>query len=341
MSTFNPNQIRPASIDNTKLTANAGVLTTQLADGYRLFFADGTVVATGGWNLGGFKISNLATPTLATDAANKQYVDSLISGLVLKPAVRTVFLTNVTISSPGFTTNDGETLTAGVDRVLLVGQTDQTQNGSYIYNGSASAMTRTTDALVIGALYIVDEGTANAGAAYVLTEPPTFTGAIVVGTTALPFSKLGPATILSAGNGINIASNVVTVIAAPNQGLQVTAQGVGILLSSGSGMVLTSTGLSIDTTVVPKFTNFVTGEVMGGTVNGTNLVFTTARNIVNGVSGFLMVTVNGQIVNPGATGSGDYTITAANQITFNTGASSIPNVYASVADVVRAWYLGV
>lgn len=335
-TTLNPNQLRAGSIDNTKLSANAGVLTTQLADGTRLFFADGSVVATAGWNLGGFKITNLATPTAATDAASKQYVDTFLAGLLLKPAIRSLVTGNVTLANPGFSSNDGSTLGVG-DRLLLVGQTDQTQNGPYLFNGQAAPLTRAADTLQLGSLYIVDEGTTNQGVAYVLTEPATFTGAIVVGTTTLPFSKLGAATALSAGNGVNIASNVVTIIAAPSQGLQVTAQGIGILLATGSGLSLGTGGLTVDTTVVPKFGNFVASETPTGAVNGTNSVFTLARSIVGGAGGFLFVTVNGQVLSPGA--SSDYQITSANTITFNAG--SIPNVYSGVTDIVRCYYLGV
>lgn len=49
--------------------------------------ADGTVTATGDLNMGGQKITNVATPTASGDAANKSYVDGLSGGLSWKESV--------------------------------------------------------------------------------------------------------------------------------------------------------------------------------------------------------------------------------------------------------------
>ena len=263
------NTLTASEISNT-----AGILTASLADGTRIFFADGSVIATGAFNMGGNKVSNAGTPTLGTDLATKTYVDSLTTSMVLKPAMRGAFTGNIAVATPGASA-DGITFANG-DRVLLAGQTAPAENGPYVFNGAATPLTRTTDVLAPGATFVVDEGTANAGSIYILTEPVTFTGAITVGTTAIPLTKIQNAAVLTAGNGISIASNVVTAVAAPTGGIQVTASGVGILLNS-SLLSLSASGLSVNTTPgtgLTQYSSFPAPEQFTG--DGTTTLFTSA-----------------------------------------------------------------
>ncbi len=66
-------------------SAWTGPLTVSDLTGY--LKADGSVTATGDLNMGGQKITNVATPTSLTDAANKSYVDGLSGGLTWKESV--------------------------------------------------------------------------------------------------------------------------------------------------------------------------------------------------------------------------------------------------------------
>jgi len=66
-----------ATVD-AKFAASA-IDTDRLKEGAELFKRDGSVVATGAFDLGGFKISNLAAPTLAGDATSKNYVDQAVT----------------------------------------------------------------------------------------------------------------------------------------------------------------------------------------------------------------------------------------------------------------------
>ena len=77
-------------------SAWTGPLTVSDLTGY--LKADGTVTATGDLNMGGQKITNVATPTASTDAANKSYVDGLSGGLTWKESV--VNLVSTAPSSP-------------------------------------------------------------------------------------------------------------------------------------------------------------------------------------------------------------------------------------------------
>ncbi|ACH62112.1 putative tail fiber [Mycobacterium phage Myrna] len=111
------------------------------------------------------RATGLADPTAPQDSATKAYVDAQLAGLVsgqtLKGAVRVSTNANINISSPGATI-DGVNLVAG-DVVLLYGQTTGTQNGPYVWNGAAVAMTRAANwdsnaEAVLGSYWIVREG---------------------------------------------------------------------------------------------------------------------------------------------------------------------------------------
>jgi hypothetical protein len=126
---------------------------------------DQMAAPTGPVALGSQKITALADPTTAQEAATKNYVDTQLSGLasgqVLKGSVRVAATSNVAIASPGATI-DGVTMSAG-DLVLLTGQTTGTENGPYVWNGAATPMTRATNwdtngEASLGSYWIVREG---------------------------------------------------------------------------------------------------------------------------------------------------------------------------------------
>lgn len=126
-----------------------------------------------------------------------------------KEPVRVSSTANVNISSAPATI-DGVTLTSG-DRVLLKDQTTGSENGIYVFNGAASAMTRSLDAntdaeVKAGMVVVVEEGTVNADRTYVLTTD----NPITLNTTTLTFATL-PVNTFSAGDGIDITSNVISV----------------------------------------------------------------------------------------------------------------------------------
>lgn len=113
------------------------------------------------------RVTNLAAPSSAGDAATKGYVDSLVEGLAWKDSCRVATQSNINLSSPGATI-DGVTM-ASSDRVLVRAQTTASQNGIYVWNGSAVAMTRSLDASTFAeleqAVTTVEEGT-SAGTSY-------------------------------------------------------------------------------------------------------------------------------------------------------------------------------
>lgn len=97
---------------------------------------------------------------------------------------------NINIASPGGTI-DGVALSA-LDRVLLKDQTTAAQNGIYVWNGVAVAMTRAADMdtwqEVVSKVVVIEEGTLNADIPYITTVNSGGT----LGTTAIPFIVFQP-----------------------------------------------------------------------------------------------------------------------------------------------------
>lgn len=125
------------------------------------------VAPSGAVNINSQKLENVADGSTSTDAVNKGQLDAAVagiaSGLAFKGVVEVTHSSNVTLSNPGTSTFDGQTITSG-QIVLLTGQSTGSQNGPYTFNGSSSAMTRatnwdTTGEAVVGSFWVVKRGT--------------------------------------------------------------------------------------------------------------------------------------------------------------------------------------
>lgn len=110
------------------------------------------------------KVTNLPTPSASGDGVPKSYVDSLVEGLAWKDSCRVATQSNVNLASPGATI-DGITM-ASQDRILVRSQSTASENGIYVWNGSAVAATRSLDASTFAeleqAVTTVEEGTSAA-----------------------------------------------------------------------------------------------------------------------------------------------------------------------------------
>jgi hypothetical protein len=117
------------------------------------------------------RITNLAPGQASGEPVTYEQLNAAIEAIAWKDNARVASQVNVTVSSPGASI-DGVSLTSG-DRVLLRAQTSVPENGIYIWNGAAVAMTRAADASTFdeleSAVVMVDEGT-SAGAAFRQTQ---------------------------------------------------------------------------------------------------------------------------------------------------------------------------
>ena len=162
-------------------------------------------LGTGSVDVASKKITNVANPAGSTDAANKNYVDSVAQGLDIKASVRVATTANITLS--GTQTIDGIAVIAG-DRVLVKNQTTGTQNGIYLV--AAGAWTRATDMAAgsdaSGAFTFVQYGTSLADTGWVQTADPA-----VVGTDALVWTQFSGAGTYSAGTGLTLTGSTFSI----------------------------------------------------------------------------------------------------------------------------------
>jgi len=228
---------------------------------------------TGDVAMGTYKITGLGTPTNATDAANKGYVDSAVQGIDWKPSVRAATTAAVTLAS-GLENGDvidGVTLATG-NRILVKNQADATENGLYTVNASG-APTRSTDAdsgaeITASFAVFVEEGTVNADSGWTLTN----NGTVTVGTTELSFTqftglgqvvagdglaKSGNTLSVNAGTGISISSDAVT-----NTGvLSITGTANQISATASTGAITLSGPQDLHSGATPTFSGVTVGSV--------------------------------------------------------------------------------
>lgn len=198
------------SISAQGLVATAQPSTTSLSDGGQLVLKNAINVFSGAGALTG-----LPTPSNASDAATKQYVDAVTAGFSPVDGVRVATTAAFTSTYSNGTAGVGATLTNtgtlasltvdGVplnlaDRILVKNQVTPAQNGIYTVTTVGSVaipwvLTRATDfdqsSEVTAGNYTVigGEGTLNKNTVWMQIT----TGTITMGTTAIVFNQLGQA----------------------------------------------------------------------------------------------------------------------------------------------------
>ena len=275
-------QLRVTDVSDTEIGYLNGVtsaIQTQLDN--KLALAGGTM--TGAIAMGTNKITGLGTPTDATDAATKAYVDSTAQGIDWKASVRVATTATGTFASAfaDGSTVDGVTLATG-DRILIKNQVTGSQNGIYVVQATG-APTRSTDAdanaEVTGNFAVfVEEGTVNADSGWVLTND----GAVTVGTTELVFTQFTGLGQITAGTGLTKTGNTLNVVGTADR---ITANGDSIDIASTYVGQNTITTLGTITTGVWTGTDIAVAD--GGTGSSTaagaktNLGFTTKYAVNN------------------------------------------------------------
>jgi hypothetical protein len=259
-------QIKDSSIDNAKIAAGANIASSKLADGSNFIKKDGSVAFTGSVSVGNQYITNVASPNNSTDAANKSYVDTLISNLSTLYKYRTVHAAStadVLIGAPS-STLDGHNLVSG-DRILLKNQSVQANNGIYIYNGLGYSLTRAADSDIFseltGSLVYVENGTTQADTRWFCTSNTGGT----IGVTAVTYAQDNAAGMTSANfiveeipaGNLNGSNVTFTLAYTPVSG-KVTPYLNGIRLRSGVGNDYTISGAVITMATAPTSNDVLT-----------------------------------------------------------------------------------
>lgn len=255
------------------------------------------------------KLQQATLPTQPNDLASKAYVDSQSQGLDQKASVRAASATNIDIATGGLLTVDGVTLSSG-DRVLLMGQTDASENG--IYAADAGAWLRTSDAnsnadVTSGLFTFVTEGTNHGNNGYTLiTDDP-----ITLDTTNLEFTQFSGAGQIDAGDGLVKNGNVLDV--------QGTADRIVANVDS----------IDIASTYAGQTSINTLGTITTGTWNGTAVAITSGGT---GASSLAAAQANLDIV----TLTGSQTVTGTKTFTQIIGAAAGINGTGTTGSFNRA-----
>jgi hypothetical protein len=233
-----------ANHTGTQLAATISNFDTQV----RTSRLDQMAVPTAAVSFGGQRQTNVADGIAATDGVTKQQLDAVATGLDVKASVRVASTANVTLSAPGANI-DGVAMVAN-DRVLLKNQTAPAENGIWVWNGAAAAMTRATDAdvsaeITPGMFTFVEEGTANQDTGWVLTT----NAPITLATTGLVFTQFSGAGQYVGGNGLTLTGTTFDVNV-DGASIEINAD---ILRVKGGGIVaamLAAASVNLATTTV-------------------------------------------------------------------------------------------
>jgi hypothetical protein len=265
------------TVDN--LNFNGNTITSTDTNGDIILSPNGT----GKVDVSGSIITGLNEPVNPTDAATKNYVDTVAEGLHVHEAAHaattntlavlsggTVTYNNGTLGvgatltlSAGLSAIDGHTLTNG-DRILVKNQANQAHNGMYVRT-SATVLTRASDfdtAAEIGGgdFTFVENGTLYGNTGWVQTVE-----VLTVGTDNVIWQQFSGTGTFTAGNGLTITGTEFNVVGTADR---ITVNPDSIDIAS------TYVGQSTITTLGTIGTGAWQGSVIAGEYGGTGVANT-------------------------------------------------------------------
>jgi hypothetical protein len=262
------------TVDNLNLNGNT--ITSTDTNGDIILSPNGT----GKVDVAGSIITGIAEPVNPTDAATKNYVDTVAEGLHVHEAAHcattdtlavltggSVTYANGTAGvgatltlSAGLSALDGHTLTNG-DRILVKNQANQAHNGMYVRT-SATVLTRASDfdtAAEIGGgdFTFVENGTTYGNTGWVQTVE-----VLTVGTDNIIWQQFSGTGTFTAGNGLTITGTEFNVVGTADR---ITVNPDSIDIAS------TYVGQTSITTLGTISSGTWQGSVVGPTYGGTGV----------------------------------------------------------------------
>ena len=272
------------------------------------------LTSPGGAKLENTTLSGLSLPINGSDAANKDYVDSVAQGLEIKDPVQVATTANIILS--GTPVVDGYSTIIG-DRILVKDQAAGVDNGIYIV--SAGVWSRSAD-LSIGdsasrTAVFVENGIVNGGSTYVCTNdtPGDIVGVDVLNWSLFTQNVQAGLGLYKLGNTLNVGVDEIGIEINGFNLLQLKDGGVtnsklqndditiiaGDGLQNGGLVVLGgSTTIDVDSTVIRTFGNQTkTGNLtIIGTMDATTITDGTITITGGTISGLVDLSITGTLL---------------------------------------------
>jgi len=285
--------VNAGALYSTTLTSKTGALDlySQQAGNTNInlhAFGNGTV------DVGNVRITSLALPTTATDAATKQYVDDVAQGLHTHDSCNaattgtlatlsggTVTYDNgasgvgATLTTTGsYTTIDGVTLSDGM-RILVKNEANAANNGIYVRT-SSTVLTRADDfdtpaEMAGGDFTFVTAGTQYNSTGWVMTDVVT-----TVGTSPVDWVQFSGAGQYQAANGIALNGTLFT---ANIDGITTEISGGNIVVKANAQFTTPNIGAATGTSIDLTGNVLVNNIASNGLVSGNTLTITTSANV--------------------------------------------------------------
>ena len=248
--------------------------------------AGGTM--SGAINMDNNAITGLPSPTNASDAANKAYVDGNLAGLSWKNACKAAGTSNLDLDGPE--TLDGVTCAAG-DRVLVMNQTDASENGIYIVNASAWTRADDFDSLtpideVNGAAVYVEEGNTYSHNGYTVTSTVN-----TLDTDPVIFTQFNGASGVTAGTGLVKTGNTLDVNLGAGIG-ELPSDEIGVEVYPAGGLFNTIDGSSVSTDAAAQLSVKLDSNTLTLSSNGLKVTDSVITDISTNATAIATETTN-------------------------------------------------
>jgi hypothetical protein len=296
-------------------------------------------------DMNGYWLNNVGYAVNNTDAASKQYVDTLVStGISYHQPVNVATTTTLAVATGGTTAYNSPNgaangigayiSTTGVfnlidtsnvqtvgTRILVKDEANAAWNGIYTYSNT-TAITRATDAdeygtdntqqLGINNYFFTLDGSVNKGLSFIVSAPA---GTITFGTSNITFAVFSTSQVYTGGTGITVSGTVINSNASQTQ---VTAVGTLTTLSVsgnsnigniGTGGLITSTGNITGGNLTTSGLITSTGNITGGNLTTGGLITSTGNVRGGNLTTAGLITSTGNITGGNLTTAGLITST--------------------------------